>query len=445
MSQTLGVLRVFLVKPEHACPLLLFSPPLHDAQRLEDVKKASLPGLDDNSSRVLGQMLERGELLEGVGGFGDGKVKGVGNGLFSGILRMSNSPAEEEGGGRRGAHRLFWCKGASRKARVTEVFEACTSAGFPLIVESDAPDKTVMGAAVDDAIAQGYTGLGKTGRDTALVVQKISPAFVDAWKSGNATEDSLTGSWSIQNLEVRFFCCFLCKNITIICVYDVYSKLVVLNTTLQQENIWDDRADRFNLRSIRSPAAMEILQRTRMSELCSSSGEGRWGKKGGELTSPVTICDSQWGGSEVTAWAMSKGSITRPHFDTHTVSGTTFFAAAAGTMRLVRRDHFGPVKRAIVVCAQDRMKVATTLGLDLDEIPTHQYQRKIDLMGLAKILTENQIRYVVMDFPGDCSYIIPPGCAHMFQTNALVESSGWLPSLKVSGKNIDVWKVNRDE
>lgn len=110
-------------------------------------------------------------------------------------------------------------------------------------------------------------------------------------------------------------------------------------------------------------------------------------------------------------------------------------------MRPVRRDHFGPAKRAIVVCAQDRMKVATTLGLDLDEIPTHQYQRTIDLMGLAKILTENQIRFVVMDFPGNCSYIIPPGCAHMFETYALVESSGWLPSLKVSGKNIDAWKV----
>lgn len=179
------------------------------AKRLEHVKKASLPGLDDDSSRVLEEMLERGELLEGVGDFGDGKVKGVGNGLFSGILRVSNAPAEEEGGGRRGAHRLFWCKGGPRKDRAKEVFEACMSAGFPLVFESDAPDRSVMGAAADDAVAQGYAGLGKTGRDTALVVQKITPAFVEAWKSGSATDDCLTGSWQIQNLEVRLFFFFV--------------------------------------------------------------------------------------------------------------------------------------------------------------------------------------------------------------------------------------------
>lgn len=70
------------------------------------------------------------------------------------------------------------------------------------------------------------------------------------------------------------------------------------------------------------------------------------GWKGGQGLTPVRIGEQEWGGSEVTNWAMSKDSITKPHFDTHTVSGTTFFAAAAGTMRPVRRDHFGPAKRA---------------------------------------------------------------------------------------------------
>lgn len=178
--------------------------------------------------------------------------------------------------------------------------------------------------------------------------------------------------------------------------------------------------------------------------MCSSSGEGRWGRKGGLQTSRVEIGKSRWGGSEVTTWAASKGSITKPHFDTHTVSGVTFFAPAAGTMRPVRRDHFVPVKRAIVVCAQDRMRVAIVLKLDLDEIPTHQCKVKINLMGFAEILTENQIRFVVVDFCGDCSYLLPPGCAHMFETYAMVESTGWLPCLNGFAKDFNVWKVERE-
>ena len=110
-------------------------------------------------------------------------------------------------------------------------------------------------------------------------------------------------------------------------------------------------------------------------------------------------------------------------------------------MRPVRRDHVGPAKRAIVVCAQDRVKVAKLLRLDLHEIPAHQYRGKMDLIGLAKILTENKIRFVVMDFPVNCSYILPIGCAHMFKTYGLVESSGWLPSLTALKENFDHWRV----
>lgn len=119
--------------------------------------------------------------------------------------------------------------------------------------------------------------------------------------------------------------------------------------------------------------------------------------QGGEQTSPVTIGEQEWDGSEVTTWAKSKDSITKPHFDTHPVSSTTFFAAAVGTMRTVRRDLIGPAIRAIVICAQDRMKVVATLRLDLDENPSRQNQPDINLMGLAKILIDKQIRFIVMD------------------------------------------------
>lgn len=104
---------------------------------------------------------------------------------------------------------------------------------------------------------------------------------------------------------------------------------------------------------------------------------------------------------------MSKDSITKPHFDTHTVSGTTVFSAAAGTMRPVRRDYFGS---------------------------------KIYLMGFAKIVKENQVRFVVIDFPGEYSYIVLSGCAHMMETNGLVESSGFLGRTLTLGKSIGTYK-----
>jgi len=366
------------------------------------------PGLEDKHKRVLAGMCDSGELLQGVDDFGDGDIRGVGNGMFYGILRVSNAPAEGQGG-RRGGSRLFWCKGDARRDRTTEVFEACVSAGFPLVIESDAPDASLMGAVAGEAITQGYTGLGKTGRDTAMLVQKLKPCFVDEWKSGSAKEDCLAGSWAIQNIE---------------------------------DNILVDKANPLNLWSMRSPKAIKILQRTRMMEMCSSSGKGRWSGRSGEQNSTIVIDKERWGGSEVTLWAMSKGIITLPHFDTHTVAGTTFFAAAVGTMRPVRRDHIGPAKRGILVCAQDRLKVARMLKLDLHEMPQDQYRLgKLDLQGFAKILTEHKIKFVVMDFPPNCSYILPAGCAHMFETYGLVESSGWLPSLKALGENFDSWKV----
>ena len=103
-------------------------------------------------------------------------------------------------------------------------------------------------------------------------------------------------------------------------------------------------------------------------------------------------------------------------------------------MRAVRRDHVGPAKRAIVVCAGDKDKVLSTFGLDLQKLPSFQYTgKKVDLEGLARILRAAKIRFVVMEFLSECSYIIPSGCAHMFVTLGLIESSTWFTSLVVDG------------
>lgn len=73
--------------------------------------------------------------------------------------------------------------------------------GISVVIESDAPDRSVIETATDDALSQSYTGLGKTGRDSALVVQKITPAFVEAWESGSATEDCLVISLVIARVH----------------------------------------------------------------------------------------------------------------------------------------------------------------------------------------------------------------------------------------------------
>lgn len=53
-------------------------------------------------------------------------------------------------------------------------------------------------------LSQGYTGLGEQWAcDNGAGSAEGTPAFVKAWKSGSATEDCLTGSWAIQNLELR--------------------------------------------------------------------------------------------------------------------------------------------------------------------------------------------------------------------------------------------------
>lgn len=168
-----------------------------------------------------------------------------------------------------------------------------------------------------------------------------------------------------------------------------------------------------------------------MAELCFPQRGGKWGRKGGSETISITRGGKTWGGSEVTSWAMPDGSVTLPHIDGLDVLGEQMFLSAAGTMRAVRRDHLGPAKRAIVICSGDKDKVVAELGLDLEKNSPSQYSGTIDLEGLARILREAGIRFVVMEFPSDCSYILPSSCAHMFVTMGLIESSTWVSLLKV--------------
>lgn len=129
---------------------------------------------------------------------------------------------------------------------------------------------------------------------------------------------------------------------------------------------------------------------------------------------------------------MSAGHVTKLHLDTFAVGSKHMYLPAAGTIRAVRRDHEGPTKRAIVVCARDKEKVASKFRLDVRKLPNFQYTgKKVDLEGLATLLRAEEIRFVVMEFPSECSYILPSGCAHMFVTLGLFESSTWFTSLKV--------------
>lgn len=161
------------------------------------------PGSDDENRRFFEELYESGELLEGVGEFGEGDVKGIGNGLFSVTLRVNEELPEQLDGVSRDSTPLWWCKGRVRMDRATDVCKACIHAGIPLVLESDAPDESVMGVAALDALDRGYDGLGKVGGGSIYLTQAISKDFVRSWVAGGAKEDCLRYPWTIQDLEVR--------------------------------------------------------------------------------------------------------------------------------------------------------------------------------------------------------------------------------------------------
>ncbi|CAM9708097.1 unnamed protein product [Ectocarpus sp. 6 AP-2014] len=359
---------------------------------MEQLDSACPPNLDAVHRRVLCEMLERGNLVEGT------------DGLFYGRLQTSNAPEAEQFSGRRHAVHLFWSRGERRQCVFLEAFNACVAAGFPCIFESDAPDQSLLGTSAKEAVERGITHLGTIGRESALFLQSISDSFATVWLAGSASENCLNGkTWVVQNHE---------------------------------ENMLSDP---HKLLTMQSPTTLAQARRTRLGEVCFPHRGGVWDAKGGVQTSSTVINGSRWCGTEVTSWASPSGWLTQLHVDKHQVAGKIYLPVSVCTVRPVRRDHIGPAKRAIIISPGDMDVVVRVFGLRLEEIPADQCRVKLDLEGLAKVLREHKCKFTVIEFPPDCSYMIPAGAAHMFETLGLIESSGWLPCLKgVEMRVIDV-------
>jgi len=183
-------------------------------------------------------------------------------------------------------------------------------------------------------------------------------------------------------------------------------------------------ADQVSYSTLKSSAAIQIVRSTRMGGLCYPR---RSGVSPGSQTQTKR---GSWGGSEFTSFAVNSGYVTNTHVDLFEVDGKTVLPPSVGMLHAVNQNHVGPAKRAIVVCDLDREAVVEALRLDLSQRTFRQYTGPIKtLEDLASVLRERDLRFVVMDFPAGCSYILPGGCAHMFVTMGLIENIVWHPSL----------------
>lgn len=179
--------------------------------------------------------------------------------------------------------------------------------------------------------------------------------------------------------------------------------------------------------TMRSDEAMNLVRKTRMGGLCFPA---RARQPGGELVKALSIDNKSWTGSECTAFAMVAGSVTNAHVDSQLVLGEDLLLPAAGVMMSVNRKEDGAAKRAVVVCAHDMERAVAVLKLNTSYPSAAQHKGPdSDVDGLVGQLMENGIKFVVCDFPPDCSYALPPRCVHMFVTLRLVESCVWHPAL----------------
>ncbi|CBJ27861.1 conserved unknown protein [Ectocarpus siliculosus] len=348
---------------------------------------------------ILVDMWHKGELKDGTDSLGDG-FGCLDNGLFYGFLSRDNAPPynvrrrEDDGDS-------FWSKGEARRRHSDRVFRACLTAGFPVLIEGDIT-RSVMGAVCKAAVGMHISKLRNLGVRRGTSMFSLSEEFVDCWVEGNVGDNMLRDAfggkttWTIQNFE---------------------------------EN---QRVDACSYQTIECAAATGIVRKTRMGALCYPDTADTAGtdNTGGELTKPVSIGEVLWAGSEVTAFATRRGSVTHIHVDALEVNEKPLFLPAAGAMRSVNRGDRGPAKRAIVVCAHDMDRVVRLFKLDVRKPPAMQYGGAVsDLRRLAAELKANSIGFVVIDFPEACSYAIPGKCAHMSVTLRLVETCAWNPAL----------------
>ncbi|CAN0479499.1 unnamed protein product, partial [Hapterophycus canaliculatus] len=132
---------------------------------------------------------------------------------------------------------------------------------------------------------------------------------------------------------------------------------------------------------------------------------------------------------EFASFLVNAGAVTSTHIDMHVAHDREFDVPAAGTMWSVNRDHVGPAERAVVMCSHDKERVIQALRLNKHEHNCMLPGTVASLEGLVPVLKAHGMRFVVMEFPPSCSYIIPSGCAHMFVTLGLKETCAWHPSL----------------
>ncbi|CAN0099118.1 unnamed protein product [Ectocarpus sp. 12 AP-2014] len=343
-------------------------------------------------------LLETSSVLDGIESFGeDGKDEGLNNGLFSCLLRKDTAPTEDRS--RRPCP--FWSNGPERKGLSENVFIACTKAKIPLVLEGDAPAKSPMGEMMQYAADQRVARLGYIGKTSGRGPLALTPDLTDAWRTGAVTDQQLRdtlngGTFTIDNTEEN-------KSTDRTCY-----------ATMENDTV----------------TAM-IREGTRMGELCfpRRGNHQRCGRLTGNSADGVA-----WSGSECMLFAKD-GGMTNPHVDVQSVpggTGTIIHMPAAGVIRRVNHaDAQGPVKQAIVVHADDMSRVIETLQINTGKESASQYGGPPrTLPEFARVLRNEGIRFVVINFPVRCSYALPARCAHAFVTIGLVESSAWHPVYK---------------
>lgn len=128
-------------------------------------------------------------------------------------------------------------------------------------------------------------------------------------------------------------------------------------------------------------------------------------------------------------FVMNKGMSSPIHFDVDRGKGShPVYGHAAGVMMPLDRTTTGDIKKATIVCAADKQRVIDGLGMTVDNSVQKQYDGEISSMEeLVATLREIGVRFVEVRFPAYCSYFLPRGCAHAFETLALTESVVWAP------------------
>lgn len=194
----------------------------------------------------------------------------------------------------------------------------------------------------------------------------------------------------------------------------------------------DDQPDVHDQRTynnIKAPGGLALVRDTRLGRLCSPTSAP---VPKGSLTTILKQDGQSWSGGDVSAFVMTTGAVTAPHLDVESVFDKQMFVHAAATLRCINRFNTGFSKRAVIVSRRCKEKTIDVLDLKVDRPPNKMYSANGEIVTLddfVGVLVKHDIDYVDVRFPSSCSYVIPSGCVHMFETLDLVESALWSPSI----------------